>query len=435
MLRLEINNSYSKLSGMDLAQHRSLKAKLSYKLDPKASFFSRDHRGGVRTLLAKDGSFPTGLLGHAREWITASKLQPQLSDLRIVPKRLPGAYKPNWRGLSPYPEQMALVEVASARGQGTISAVTGFGKSIAMALLTQHFQVKTLIVVPNLNLKLQLRASFKSWFGSTPNITIENIDSPSLKKPGNYDLLLLDEAHHSAAATYRKLNKTAWKGIYYRFFFTATPFRNQEEEQMLMESITGPVIYEVDYRAAVDAGYIVPLECYYFECPPKTIDSNHWQTVYNALVTNNEPRNILIAKTLSNLNASGVSTLCLVKEVAHGQALADLTGLDFAHGTNPDTESLIADFSSGKIKTLIATTGVAGEGTDTRAAEYIVIAGLGKSRPALMQQCGRGFRRFGTKDSCKIILFRDKSHKWTLTHFKEQSKVIKEQYGAITTRI
>ena len=65
----------------------------------------------------------------------------------------------------------------------------------------------------------------------------------------------------------------------------------------------------------------------------------------------------------------------------------------------------------------------------------IILAGLGKSKNAFMQQCGRGVRRYGDKQSAKIIIFRDASHKWSLAHFKEQVKILQEEYGVTPAKL
>lgn len=347
--------------------------------------------------------------------------------------------------MKPYQEQLEAAKIAAKAGRGVICMPTGFGKSVTMALLINEMQLKTLVVVPNLELKKQLRESFTRFFGDLSNITIENIGSPALKTATDYDCLIIDEAHHAAAKTYRDLNKNQWKGIYYRFFFTATPFRSRDDEQLLYESVCGQVIYRVEHSVAVDKGYIVPIEAYYYELPtikPKGNQFN-WHSMYSELVVNNEFRNKLIADVIVNLESWGLSTLCLVKEIKHGEELKRLTGLThkdnkevaFASGVEENTRILILEFTLRERNALIGTTGVLGEGVDTKPAEYIIIAGLGKSKNAFMQQVGRGFRRYEGKESCKVLLFKDKSHKWTLDHFKKQCKYLKDEYGVVPTKL
>jgi superfamily II DNA or RNA helicase len=245
----------------------------------------------------------------------------------------------------------------------------------------------------------------------------------------------LDEAHHAAAKTYRQLNKTAWAGIYHRFYLTATPFRTQPEESILFESIAGQVIYELTYASAVAQGLIVPVEAYYIEVPKVKNDYYTWAEVYSNLVVKNDIRNEMIALTLARLNAANLSTLCLVKEVAHGAKIEALTALAFANGKDDDTRSYIKDFNSGEIKSLIGTEGLLGEGVDSRPCEYVIVAGLGKARGAFMQKVGRAVRTYPGKDSAKVIIIKDLSHRFTARHFREQCKILKEYYGITPTKL
>ena len=84
-------------------------------------------------------------------------------------------------------------------------------------------------------------------------------------------------------------------------------------------------------------------------------------------------------------------TLTLVKEINHGKALSVLSDSPFSNGEDEESRKYIELFKEARIKTLIGTTGVLGEGVDTKPAEYVIIAGLGKSKNAFMQQVGRGF--------------------------------------------
>lgn len=331
--------------------------------------------------------------------------------------------------MTPYKEQIDAVQAAQKAGKGGIVMPTGAGKSITMALLIQAMQVKTLIVCPNLELKRQLSETLLSLFGTLTNITIENIDSPNLKSASTYDMLIIDECHRSASSTYQKLNKKQWANIYHRFFFTATFFRNRDDEQLLFEGICGKVIYELTYKKAVKQGLIVPIEAYYIELDKTEVSGYTWPQVYSELVVNNEARNQAIANCLINLSSAGLSTLCLVKEIKHGQRLADLTSTPFANGQDEESRPFIKEFSDGQLRALIGTTGVLGEGVDTKACEFVIIAGLGKAKSAFMQNVGRSVRKYPGKTTAKVILIRDTSHKFTLRHFNAQKKILLDEFG------
>jgi superfamily II DNA or RNA helicase len=336
-------------------------------------------------------------------------------------------------GMIPYKAQLDAVKAALRYHRGTLSCPTGTGKSYTMALLVNALQVRTLIVVPTCELKKQLQADFIKWFGSLKNITIENIDATALETRGNYDLLLLDEAHHAAAKTYQILNKKVWDGIYYKFFFTATAFRSNDEERLLMESVVGQVIYRLTYQEAIKAKYIVPVEAYFIESPKQNeIEGFTWAQVYSELVVNNPARNELLRRLLSSLAEANLSTLCLVKEIKHGENLLALScHSHFVCGEDAESKKYISAFNSGKIKSLIGTTGVMGEGIDSRAAEYVIIAGLGKSKNVFMQQVGRAVRNYPGKETAKVIIIKDLSHKWTRSHFAAQKKILKDEFSCI----
>lgn len=337
--------------------------------------------------------------------------------------------------MQPYPFQLDAVRKLRAYPRGGAEMCTGSGKSITMAILINALQMRTLVVVPNLALKSQLKETFISLFGSLNNITVENIDSSCLTKETQYDVLILDEVHHAASKTYQKLNRSAWKDIYHRYFFSGTFFRNQEEEQLLFEGIAGRCTYKLSFKDAVKANAIAPVEAYYYEIPKTKNDFYSWPEVYSNLVVNHEHRNTAIAFIMAKLHAAKKSTLCLVKEIKHGEALVKLTGLNFANGQDEETRPLIDQFKSGKLKTLIGTTGIIGEGVDTKPCEYVIIAGLGKAKSAFMQQIGRGVRKYEGKESAKIIIFKDTSHKFLISHFKAQCAILKEEYGVTPIKL
>jgi superfamily II DNA or RNA helicase len=435
VVTLHINNSTCKVEGLDINQLKELRLIMSY-IEDKGRGFSKAY-GTRRYLMGKRGEFPTGILSLFNQWVVKKAVPHSRVDHRIRPLSGLRTTEVKPLGLDPYPPQLEAVKAAVDAGRGTISAVTGYGKSVIMLLLVKALQLKTLIIVPNISLKRQLLAFFEKSCENLKNVTVENIDSPTLEHATEYDCLIIDESHHSAAATYRRLNKTAWPGIYYRFFFTATPFRSRSEENILLESIAGQVIYRVSYKQAVEAGAIVPIEAYYYDLPKRPDDTYGWPEAYSTHVVNNQARNALIASTVDSLALAGIPTLCLVKEIEHGQAIADMSRIapPYAKGENDDNSILFQAFNKSRIKTIIGTNGVVGEGIDLKPAEYVIIAGLGKSKNQFMQQVGRVIRKYPGKESGKVILFRDSSNKYTLRHFNAQKKYLLEEYGVIPVKL
>lgn len=438
MVNLQIDNSVSKITGLTILQIKEIRNLLSYKIS-KAEMYFGGYPNPVRFLIDKYGNFPTGLLYLVNSYLNLKEIEVIETDLRTRPNSSPDMFTLS-NVPSPRPDQINAATAAISSNRGIISMPTGTGKTLVAALIVNMLQVRTLIVVPTLELKRQLSESFTEWFGSLENLTIENVDALDPKKVvTDVDCVIIDEFHRSGAKTYRELNKIAWSKIYYRFGITATPFRNQDNERLLLESILSEVIYRLTYKDAVDRQYIVPIHAFYIELPKLKVTSDTWPQVYSELVVNNKHRNETIAKLLLYLKRIGGSTLCLVKEINHGTNIIEecVEKFPFIKGENENNKELLTNFNNRKALITIGTTGVLGEGIDTRPAQYIIIAGLGKSRGQFMQNCGRGtrFHKDSHKESCKIVIFKDKSHRWTLNHFNEQVKFLKEEYGCTPMKL
>lgn len=427
MITIKTGNSYSQISGLDTKAFNKLKKILSY--TPESYYSAGFTR--PRYLIDARGSFPTGLLNRVLAFLKHERLQ-WVAQPTSAPKLTPAGLHLRLNGIAPYADQLAAVEAAVTHGRGTISMPTGTGKSLIIALIAARLNVKTLVVVPTLEIKNQLRAAFLAYFGPTKAIQIENIDSKALKTAKGFDCLIVDEAHHVASRTYQGLNRKAWTNIRRRYFLTATPFRNQADEQLLFEGIAGQVIYQVSYKRAVAAGYIVPIEAYYLDLKKTPTEAMSWREVYSELVVHNEARNALIATLVSALDAT---SLTLVKEISHGKTLSDLLDIPFVNGQDEESRESLKHFNAGKLTQLIGTTGVLGEGVDTKPAEWVIIAGLGKAKSAFMQQCGRAVRTYPGKTSAKIVIIRDPSHRFTLRHFRLQCKILKEEYGVTPIKL
>lgn len=392
---------------------------LSYTENAKSAYFGKGY-ARHKSLLSKTGEFPTGLLHHITckiDQIVDKRIKP-LDKFSTLPE-LKDAY--SW-------QRRALVN-SCAKARGIITAPTGTGKSRVISMICSRFN-KILVIVPTLEIKKQLSDILKR-----PGITVENIDSKALNSLKDFDCLIIDEAHHVASKTYHKLNKKVWTGIYHRYFLTATPFRNDVEEQLLFESIAGEIIYKLDYIEAISKGYIVPIEAYYIEMPKRPTEAYTWSQVYSEHVVNDISRNREIIDILTKLHSAGKSTLCLVKEVKHGKILSEITGLPFVSGADDDSRKYIRQFNTGQISVLIGTTGVLGEGVDTKPCEYIIIAGLGKAKSQFMQQVGRAVRTYPGKESAKVILIQDKSHKFLSRHFREQCAIMELEYGVTPIKL
>lgn len=436
MVIVTMGNSYSRVTGLDIKQMQGLRKVLSYNVDFNTARFIPNPANRVKYCIDAKGNFATGLLSKVETYLLSNHIEYTVHNICDYDRPCVRIKRPlKHAQLSFYPAQLDALRAAENTIRGTISMPTGTGKSYVIMSLVERLEVKTLIIVPTLELKSQLTTTLSQYLTSMEGITIENIDSNALAGATDYDCLIIDECHRSAAKTYRDLNKRAWKDIRYRYCFSATPFRNNKEEQLLYEGICGEVIYSLSYEDSVKEGYIVPVEAYYYELPKVKPEGYTYSQVYSELIVNNEVRNLLISAIITSLYHQGKYCLCLVKEVAHGKILSEMTGIPFVNGADEESRQWIETFKEGRLKVLIATEGLLGEGIDTKPCEYVVLCGIGKARSALMQKIGRTVRRYPGKLSGKIVFFKDKSHKFTLTHFKEECKIIEQEYNTVPVRL
>lgn len=448
MIRITIGNSYSRVEGLDKHQFYELREILSYRPNDQKSYFRGSKQVFKTYLIGIKGDFPTGLLYLTKKYLKDHKLSFTIKDTRTVPESFIGGFDFSLP-LTPYQEQIDVSKAALERHRGIISAPTGTGKTVMAALIINELQVTTLIVVPSLELKRQLLENFKAWFGNKfvgsleekAPITIENVDSLDPNVEIDYDCVIIDEFQHSAAKTYRLLNKKAWKNVYYRFGITATPFRTRDEEQILLESILSEVIYKLDYKTAVKKGYITPIEAYYVEIPKSNYEGYSYGEVYKELFVDNDTRNSLIAKVIQSLWVSNKSSLILVNQIEHGERLKQISWekngiyVSFANGQDTSSKRMIQEFNEHDFPVLIGSQ-ILGEGVDTKPCEWVVLAGgSGKSRGALMQAVGRAVRKYPGKESAKVISFYDPSHKWFKKHHAFFIKTMKEEYGVVPIKI
>lgn len=479
MIKLSIDNSVCMLSGLDrptfnalrkelrivertqatlflMAKYRKLKkvGSISPKFLAEMKDLLRKVKASIRVkyFITERGVFPTGLLYIVLNFLEENTLEWETDDKRVRPQTGLESINADLSELIPYPEQLEAAQAVLRHSRGMVVAPTGLGKSLIASLICDVLKVKTLIVVTTPGLKMQLMKDMQGLFGKdkvgpldkkgqpTALISIENIDNRSLKhSPKGVHLLIIDEFHHSGAKTYRSLNEKAWNKIYFKVGLTATPFRSKSTEKFLLESVLSQVIYRIEYQLAVEKKYIVPMEAYYYELPeivPKG-DTRHYAAMYSELVVNREDRNKLIADLADNLEAAGLSALILVKQIEHGVNIQKLTTLNipFVKGENKDNREKILEFNLRETNSLIGTTGVLGEGVDTKPCEWVIIAGGGKSKNQFMQNVGRAFRNYPGKDSCKIVLIKDSSHAWFEKHYNESVRYLEEEYNIIPTKL
>jgi len=336
-------------------------------------------------------------------------------------------------------------------GDFTVTHNTGKTR-VALELIFQK-GVNTLYVTPSLGIKDQTVKIFEGIFGKknvgthkdkkAKPITICNYQGLKNKSSeffDNFQMLIIDESHHSSCKTITDLNMKCWNHIYYRYYFSATPYRNDGSDLELKGTI-GDIIYTYDACKAIEDGYLVPpyFFIYKFKHPGKHYDNYAVRSKevepgvfekipgeYEGCIINNDERNdfiIDICKTIKEKDNSQI--LVLLERVEQGEILHKMIpDSHWIHGGTKGNNKTIEKFNNGEIRLLIAST-VVGEGIDLPKVKVLVLAGIGKARSMVYQKIGRVLRISPGKNKAVIVDFFDENTRWLEKHGKQRIKYYK----------
>lgn len=203
----------------------------------------------LEDLLAEIEDNPDALLG--AELLADERDEPPLED-----DALAGGYRAKLQ-LEPRPYQSESIESwLKHDGRGVIILPTGAGKTVVALMAIARTKLRTLIVVPTIELLYQWRDAVverldipkkhvgvvgdgrKEWRAITV-ITYASAAMPNAPL-NDIGLLICDEAHHLPSPSYSTIALRA--NAPYRLGLTATPERSDGETSALYE-LLGPVVY------------------------------------------------------------------------------------------------------------------------------------------------------------------------------------------------
>lgn len=238
------------------------------------------------------------------------------------------------------------------------------------------------------------------------------------------DLLVLDEVHHAAAPSYRRLIEAARP--VYLLGMTATPFRGDRQD--IRELCGGNVLVDFELRHGIETGLLAPY--HYFGCfddidYSKLAHRGHSFGVQDLerLLTIPERDEAIIRKWQSLANMKPTWAFCLSKRhalrtVAAFKAAGISAAIYLSDTPRAQRSQLINNMKSGNIKVL-ATVDVLSEGADLPFVECLLFLRPTESPRLFYQQLGRGLRKYPGKLQCTVIDF--------IGNFKNAYKVMEYQ--------
>ena len=224
------------------------------------------------------------------------------------------------------------------------------------------------------------------------------------------DYLIIDEFHHAAAVSYRRVIDL----LAPRFLLglTATPFRTDRQDVLALCNDNSVVCYEL--REGIDFGVLCPY--HYFGCFDNIDYTNirHNGQRYDihdlerALIIP-ERDSAIIAKWKEKADAKPTLAFCCshghADRVAESFRSQGISAESYLSSTGFESRGLMRQrLRAGSLRVLCVVD-VLNEGVDLPFIECILFLRPTESKRVFFQQLGRGLRRFLGKEHCVVIDF------------------------------
>ena len=232
--------------------------------------------------------------------------------------------------------------------------------------------------------------------------------------PDHFDVIVIDEFHHAAAASYRSLlehcTPREWLGM------TATPERGDGFDVRAL--FGGKLAAELRIWEALEQGVLCPF--HYFMVSDGT-DLSHVQwrrgryddAELSTLLTGNRARTRVILQQLADkvINVHGMKALGFCVGIAHAEYMAEVfrgAGIraDFLSGAMPTEtrERILAQLRNGELAIVFAAD-LLNEGVDIPDIDTILFLRPTESATIFLQQLGRGLRPHPNKEVLTVLDF------------------------------
>ncbi|MCU0569978.1 MAG: DEAD/DEAH box helicase family protein [Oculatellaceae cyanobacterium Prado106] len=332
----------------------------------------------------------------------------------------------------------ALKELDALRQQGKTIALlthaTGTGKTHIAISDAQRLGLRTLYLAHRKPLISQTQARFSElWPDASSAIyqkksgkpethivlsTIQAIsDALEQFDEREFGYIIIDESHHAAADTYRKVIS------YFRAKFilglTATPERH--DGQSLTE-IFQNCAHRLELEEAIQRGLLVPIRCIRVktnvDLSKVRFNGIDYRSSDLGKALQVPDRDRLIVETYTE-HAIGKRAVCFCLDVTHAETMAELfnqQGVKSSHVSgrmsDKQKDQILDDYRSGVIQVLCACD-ILNEGWDSPETEVLLMARPTLSKVVYVQQLGRGTRTAPGKESLLVFDFIDNTSRYT----------------------
>ncbi len=361
--------------------------------------------------------------------------------------------------VTPWPHQTEILEKLAAererhhRFKNLVVAATGTGKTIVAALDFKRLRAqmgdpRLLFVAHRQEILKQSRSAFRQVLrdgsfgelyvdGHRPDewrhvfASIQSLAQLEVQdlNPDAFDIVIVDEFHHAAAPTYRKLLERLFpadkpKGLSPRVLLglTATPERTDAGD--ILGFFDGHIATELRLWDALERGLLCPFQ--YFGLSDNTdLSSVAWSrkgydiTALERIYTGDDARVRLVLQQIQNKlrDTRTMRALGFCVSIAHAEFMArrftenNLPSQAVSANTDSGTrKQALSDLRKGSLRALFAVD-LFNEGVDLPEVDTLLFLRPTESALVFIQQLGRGLRRFEGKDCVTVLDFIGQSHR------------------------
>lgn len=376
-------------------------------------------KGGIRLPRGYARQLLTSLKKHSLTW----EIDDKRRVLPAVDYEFDGRLKPFQRHAS---DQMLSKEF------GTLCAPTGAGKTVIALHMVASRRQPTLVVVHTKELAHQwidristflnipegdigLWGAGRKKIGEKVTVSlVQSLYRSSDQVAGHFGFVIVDECHRAPSRTFTEA-LTAFDARY-MLGLSATPWRRDKLSKLIFWYL-GDIHHEVEKTPLVKRGDVLPVEVITRETEFRPFhDPVQEYSKMLTELTSDDKRNRLIAEDVAK-EAAETSGICLVltDRKKHAETLNLL--LRYKHHTSSamltgelstqQRREVLDDLNRGRIKILVATGQLVGEGFDCRGLSTLFLATPVRFSGRVLQYLGRVLRPAPGKKNARVFDYID----------------------------
>jgi len=307
-----------------------------------------------------------------------------------------------------------------------IEMPTGSGKTITFLHYAYHNSSKALVLVPSIQLMHQVQISASNFY-EDEEVSIKGGGINEAYEPtklhicvvaslrgdyldyinqADFDLIIIDEAHHSQSKIYQRYLKDKKCKV---LGVTATPDRS---DGLFLTSILEKQTFKLSIAEMIENQHLSDIEAFSIKThiDLSDVDDHNGDFSINLLFKKlcTKSRNDMILEIYKD-KLIDRKTLVFCINIAHSKILTKLfeeNGISAAHidgSMNEGRKSeILRLFRNGNIKVLF-NCNILTEGFDEPSIDGMILARPTSSKTLFIQMVGRGLRLYPGKNNCRII--------------------------------